>query len=345
MIALVWPGPGGRHRPLAVAPPDPAPGELLVAVELATVCGSDLHTVAGRRPGPAPGVLGHEVVGRVVRLGPDAVTDVRGRRVAAGDRVAIGIYAACGTCARCRRGLPHKCARLFKYGHAALADAGPLSGGYASHVLVRAGTPLAVVPPDLPAALAAPLGCATATAVAVAGAAGDVAGRDVTVCGAGLLGVLATAMLAGRGASVTVLDPDPGRRATALRAGARHAAGPDEEVPPADACLELSGAADAVRRAPARTATGGTIVLAGTVSPGVALDWSAQDVVRGLLTVRGVHNYTPADLAGAVAWAESARLPVSDVLGTVHPLTDLDAALGEAAGTTALRVGVRPLEK
>ncbi|MFF0522478.1 alcohol dehydrogenase catalytic domain-containing protein [Actinomadura nitritigenes] len=345
-VAMVWPGVGGRHRAAAVDPPRPAPGEALVEVELATICGSDLHTVSGRRPGPAPGVLGHETVGRVVRLGDGpAPRDVRGRDVAVGDRVAVGIYAACGGCPRCRRGLPQKCERLFKYGHAPLAEAGPLSGGYASHVLVRAGTPLAVVSPDLPAALAAPLGCATATAVAAVSAGGaDVAGLNATVCGAGLLGLLATAMLAGRDAAVTAVDPDPGRRATAMLMGAANAVGPADEPPPADLYIELSGAPAAARSAVARTATGGTIVLAGTVSPGAPLDWEAQDLVRGLLTVRGVHNYAPADLAEAAAWTESAaaRLPVEALLGAVHPLDDLDAALAEAARSASIRVGVAP---
>jgi putative phosphonate catabolism associated alcohol dehydrogenase len=355
---MVWPGVGGRHRAAAVDPPDPAPGEALVEVELATICGSDLHTVAGRRPGPAPGVLGHETVGRVVRLGDGPPPrDVRGRDVAVGDRVAVGIYAACGGCPRCRRGLPQKCERLFKYGHAPLAEAGPLSGGYASHVLVRAGTPLAVVPPDLPAALAAPLGCATATAVAAVSAGGalsaggavpaggaGVADLNVTVCGAGLLGLLATAILAGRGAAVTAVDPDPGRRATAIMMGAADAVGPAAEPPPADLYIELSGAPAAARSAVARTATGGTIVLAGTVSPGAPLDWEAQDLVRGLITVRGVHNYAPEHLAEAASWTESAAagLPVEALLGAVHPLDDLDAALAEAARSASVRVGVAP---
>ncbi|MBW8482728.1 alcohol dehydrogenase catalytic domain-containing protein [Actinomadura parmotrematis] len=343
--AMVWPGPDAPHRPLAVDEVDLAPGELLVRVELATVCGSDLHTVSGRRPGPAPGVLGHEAVGTVARTGGGpARLDVRGRPVRTGDRVAVGIYAACGRCARCRRGLPQKCERLFKYGHAPLADAGPLSGGYATHLRVRKGTPLAAVDPALPAALAAPLGCATATAVAAVAAAGDTDRSDVTVCGAGLLGLLATAMLAGRGATVTVLDPDPRRRATALRMGAARALDAAAEPPRADAYLELSGAPAAARRAVARTVTGGTIVLAGTVSPGAPLDWEAEDVVRGLLTVRGVHNYAPEHLAEAVAWTErnAARLPVADLLGTVHPLSRLDDALAEAARGDAVRIAVDP---
>ncbi|MFB4295337.1 alcohol dehydrogenase catalytic domain-containing protein [Actinomadura sp. NTSP31] len=347
-VAMVWPGAGGRHQAVTARPEEPAPGEALVEVELATICGSDLHTVSGRRPGPAPGVLGHEIVGRVVRLGDGPPPrDVRDRAVGVGDRVAIGIYAACGECVRCRRDLPQKCERLFKYGHVPLAEAGPLSGGYATHVRVRAGTPLAVVPPDLPAALAAPLGCATATAVAAVAAGGaGVGGRNVTVCGAGLLGLLATAMLADRGAAVTVVDPDAGRRATAKLMGAANTVGLTAEPPPADVYIELSGAPAAARDAVARTATGGTIVLAGTVSPGAPLDWEAQDLVRGLLTVRGVHNYAPAHLAEAAAWTESAaaRLPLDALLGAVHPLENLDAALQEAARSGSIRVGVAPGE-
>ncbi|MGH3239335.1 MAG: alcohol dehydrogenase catalytic domain-containing protein, partial [Spirillospora sp.] len=96
-LAMVWPGVGEAHRAVTVASADLLPGEALVEVELATICGSDLHTVSGRRAGPAPGVLGHEIVGRVGRLGVGPPPrDVRGRPVEIGDRVAVGIYASCG---------------------------------------------------------------------------------------------------------------------------------------------------------------------------------------------------------------------------------------------------------
>ncbi|MEO3785154.1 alcohol dehydrogenase catalytic domain-containing protein [Actinocorallia sp. B10E7] len=344
--AMLWPGVGLAHRALRVPEVALGSGELLVEVELATVCGSDLHTVSGRRPGPAPMVLGHETVGRVAHLGPGpAPVDVRGRSVAPGDRVAVGIYAACGHCPACRRGLPQKCAHLFKYGH---APGESLHGGYASHLHVRAGTPLAVVPEDLPAGVAAAIGCAAATAVAAVAAGttglGDLTGRRATVCGAGLLGLLATAMLAERGASVTVIDPDASRRAAAPAMGAAAALDATAEPPEAEVYLELSGAAAAARAAPRRTAVGGVVVLAGTVSPGAPLDWEAQDVVRRLLTVRGVHNYTPAHLAEAAAWSAeaTARRPLADLFGVAHPLADLDQALEEAACGAAVRVGVVP---
>src|SRR3954447_1532644 len=67
--AMVWPGDGHRHEAVAVPGVRLSPGDVLVAIELATVCDSDVRTVSGHRPAPTPLVLGHEQVGRVVALG------------------------------------------------------------------------------------------------------------------------------------------------------------------------------------------------------------------------------------------------------------------------------------
>ncbi len=112
-------------------------GQCLVEVLLATVCGSDLHTVDGRRREPVPCVLGHEGVGRVVAVG-------RGRDSAlVGCRVSWTIADFCGVCQACRDwDLPQKCERLFKYGHAPLSDGAGFNGTYASHIVLRGGTTL-----------------------------------------------------------------------------------------------------------------------------------------------------------------------------------------------------------
>ena len=93
--AQVWLG-GDRFELQEFEAPELAPGEALVAVDLATVCGSDVHTVTGRRPGAHPSILGHEAVGRVVATHPEAPTYVDGRVVAVGDRLVWGVTAACG---------------------------------------------------------------------------------------------------------------------------------------------------------------------------------------------------------------------------------------------------------
>lgn len=356
--AILWDGADLPLRTVQVRDVLLAPGDALLMVELATICGSDLHTITGRRPGPAPSVLGHETVGQITAFGPGpAPQDVLGRTLTVGDRVAVGIYAACGRCRRCVSGLEQKCESLFKYGHVASGGNDILTGGFASHLHLRQGTPLVRVG-DLPAAVAAPLGCATATAVACVTAAvtniGDpldlgvpsaaLQGVEVTVTGAGLVGLLATALLADQGATVTTIDPHPDRRDRSLRFGARTSAPPGQEIGTADLFLELSGSPTAVAGAIEATTIGGTIVLAGTVSPGVPLPWEAQDLVRKLITLRGVHNYRPTDLVTAARWSAGAlhRLPLHEMQGPTFPLSELESAITLATGSAALRVGIRP---
>jgi threonine dehydrogenase-like Zn-dependent dehydrogenase len=105
------------------------PGELLVRVDAATVCGSDVHTADGKRVDPAaPLVLGHEGCGTVVAGSAESGSP----RIAAGPRVTWSVMASCGACAPCARlGLPQKCATaLHKYGHAGFGTGGALRDEY-----------------------------------------------------------------------------------------------------------------------------------------------------------------------------------------------------------------------
>lgn len=345
-----WEGVGEPFRLVdAPLPERPGPGELVVRVDLATVCGSDLHTTRGHRSSPAPGVLGHEQVGRVVAVGDPSggpgPRHVDGTPVRAGDRIVWSVAASCGSCRRCRRGLPQKCTDLLKYGHEPLDEAHPLTGGFASHCVLAPGTATAVVPDAVPDPVAAPASCATATVAAVLDAAGAVgAGDRVLVTGAGMLGVTAVAMAARAGAEVVVADPHADRRDRALRFGAAGAvAVPD--VRAFDVALELSGASAAVRTCLDGLDVGGTAVLAGSVSPGPPVELDPERVVRGLHTVVGVHNYAPRHLAAAVDFlaAEHARFPFAELTAGPWALDDLDAAFAAAgAPGAAPRQAVRP---
>ncbi|XVV15058.1 zinc-binding dehydrogenase [Actinoplanes sp. CA-131856] len=312
-------------------------GEVLIAVDLATVCGSDVHTVSGHRPSPAPGVLGHEQVGRVVAVGPDAPA-------ALGQRVVWSVTASCGQCPRCRRGLTQKCLRLRKYGHEPWTTEHPLTGGFATHCLLMPGTAIVAVPDAVPDEVAAPAACATATVAAALRAAGPVeSGMRAMVSGAGMLGLTAVAMLAERGVHVIAVDPVPARRELASRFGAAEvSAGPaPAEV---DVALELSGAPAAVRAALGSLAVGGTLVLAGSVSPGPAVELDPERVVRGLLTVTGMHNYTAADLQTAVDFLASChdRYPFAELVDGAYPLEKLDDAFDAARRGPAPRQAVLP---
>src|SRR3712207_4164184 len=86
--------------------PDPGPDEVLVEVSLAGICGSDLHMWRGEVPWfqKAPGIQGHEMSGRVAKLGANRANDSLGRPLREGDRVAYAYFIPCGECWACLGG-------------------------------------------------------------------------------------------------------------------------------------------------------------------------------------------------------------------------------------------------
>ncbi|WP_328465428.1 zinc-binding dehydrogenase [Streptomyces sp. NBC_00448] len=322
----------------------PGSGELLVRIDLATVCGSDLHTVSGRRPSPVPALLGHEQVGTVLGVGAGGVRCVDGSPVTPGMRVVWSVTASCGGCERCARGLPHKCLSLRKYGHEPLVESAPLTGGFATHCVVLPGTAVVAVPADLPDEVASPASCATATVAAAIAAAGPLGGRRVLVTGAGMLGLTAVAMATTAGARVAAVDPDPARRDQALTFGAAEVHDGASTPGEADVAMEFSGHSTAVQRCLDALAVGGTAVLVGSVSPGATVALDPERVVRGLHTVVGVHNYRPVDLADAVRFlaAHHRGYPFADLVGGTYGLDRMDAALAAARGAAAPRQAVAP---
>ncbi|MFJ4674110.1 alcohol dehydrogenase catalytic domain-containing protein [Kitasatospora purpeofusca] len=338
----------GVQRPFALlecsTPRTPGPGELLVRIDLATICGSDLHTVEGRRPSPAPSVLGHEQVGTVVGVGAGGVRCVDGLPVAEGMRVVWSVAASCGVCERCTGDLPNKCLDLRKYGHEPWSPDAPLNGGFATHCVVLPGTAVVAVPAEVPDAVAGPASCATATVAAALDAAGPTAGRRVLITGAGMLGLTAAAMAATAGARVTAVDPDHQRRAQALRFGAGFALDSAEEAGPADIALDFSGHPAAVQHCLDSLAVGGRAVLVGSVSPGPAVALDPERLVRGLHTVTGVHNYRPQHLDAAVRFltAHHRSFPFAELVADAHPLDRIADAVEAARTGAAPRQSLAP---
>jgi len=362
--ALVYRGPGHGFERISVPELVLHAGELLVSVELATVCGSDLHTVAGTRSAPVPLVLGHEQVGRVVALGPGrAPRSLDGAALAVGDRVVWGVAVSCNHCRMCRRGIPNKCESLQKYGHERMRRGWELNGGMATHVQLLARTPVMRVPEELPAEAVAPASCATATVMAAIAAAEELRPLDgelAVASGCGMLGLTAVAAAAELGAVVVAVDPDPSRRALAAGLGAAAVSEPGVDALRAalraapraarsrsraegfGVAWELSGSGAAIEALLECADTGATIVLAGSVFPAPPLRLSAEAVVRRLLSIRGVHNYRPEHLERAVRFLErsdAARLAA--LVGEVLPFSEAEDALSRPA-TLGTRIGVRP---
>lgn len=352
--AAVFHGPGRPIELREFALPSPVGAEILVEVLACTLCGSDLHSLHGRRRVPTPTILGHEILGRIAEFGPVASRgDAKGRLLSLGDRVTWGVVASCGDCFYCLRGLPQKCERQTKYGHEAIRPGRELTGGLAGHCVLVPGTAIFLVPTHLSDASACPANCATATVAAALDAAGPLRGARLLITGSGMLGLTASAWASSLGAEVVVAcDADPGRLALAREFGATHRAPPDEIAEVVrestqgygvDVAIELTGSVDAIEAAVPLVRIGGALILVGSVAPSRPVPIDPESIVRRCLTIRGIHNYRPRDLEAAIDFLGSqASFPFDELVSDWQPLSALEQILETTDSSRKPRIGIRP---
>ncbi|WP_324273156.1 NAD(P)-dependent alcohol dehydrogenase [Blastococcus brunescens] len=190
--------------------------DVLIEIEYAGICHSDIHTVSGDwGPQPFPVVPGHEIVGVVTEVGPDVT------RHRVGDRVGVGCMVnSCGECANCRAGDEQYCLDGMVATYAGTdRDGSTTQGGYSTHVVVDAGYVLRV-PDGIDPAAAAPLLCAGITTYSPLRRWGAGPGKRVAVVGLGGLGHMAVRIAHAMGAEVTVLSQSLKKQEDGLRLGA-----------------------------------------------------------------------------------------------------------------------------
>ena len=295
---------------------DARAGEVLVRITMSTICRSDIHSYEGHRPNPCPGILGHEIIGVIEQIGSGVRDDMRGDRLAVGDRVTWTEYFADGpSYYRDVHDMPQKAPGLRKYGHDLVDDDPHFLGGFADYCYILPGTGILKLPDALSDEEATPLNCGVATMISVTEAAEITMGDTVVVQGLGLLGIYGCAIASARGASrVIALDAVPSRLEVAKRFGAdlvfdvstmsedelvqavRAASPPDGP----DVVLEVCGVASVVPVGIRMLRIGGRYVLAGAVNPGSTFTLDGNDLIRKWITLRGIHNYHPRHLIQAL---------------------------------------------
>ncbi|MDX6285621.1 MAG: alcohol dehydrogenase [Frankiales bacterium] len=192
--------------------------DVLIEIQYAGICHSDIHTVRGewgRQPFPV--VPGHEIVGVVAEVGADVT------RHKLGDRVGVGCMVnSCGECVNCRNGDEQYCLNGMVPTYAGVdRDGTTTQGGYSTHVVVDADFVLSV-PDGIDAAAAAPLLCAGITTYSPLRRWGAGPGKKVAVVGLGGLGHMAVKLAHAMGAEVTVLSQSLKKQEDAQRLGADH---------------------------------------------------------------------------------------------------------------------------
>jgi (R,R)-butanediol dehydrogenase/meso-butanediol dehydrogenase/diacetyl reductase len=337
-----------EHRP---APPSPGPGEVLLAVSRAGICGTDVseylhgpHVIPVHRPDPVTGyqgpvVLGHEFAGRVVAIGPGVADLFPGQRVASG----AGVW--CDACAWCRAGRPNLCARYYTLGLQA-------DGGLAAYVRVPAKT-CAPVPDDITeeaAALAQPL----AVAMHAVTRSGVAPHERLVVLGVGGIGALIVAAAVARGVrSLVAVDVDRHRLRVAEALGAARVVhlGVDDPVrvvhavtggDGADVVIESAGVPASMELAPGLVRRGGRILQVGLPQDRHPLD--VRDLVlREVNLLTTVAHVCPTDLPEAIRLLATTDVAVH-VLDRVIALDDLvdDGLLALATRRAAGKIVVDP---
>lgn len=205
--------------------PEMKMGDILVKVQLAGICGTDVHQQIGDlsiKP-PTPMIQGHETLGKIVKM-DGVTTDVAGTPVKEGDRI-LWAHQFCGKCYACKiLQQPYMCTASKGYG---FAPPQALRGGFSEYVLVTAGTDFVRVPDSVTDEEALGVGCAFRTVVngfdKLMSHGGVPTGGTVVIQGVGPIGLYSTVMAAQTGAAkIIAVDSAEGRLEFAKKWGATH---------------------------------------------------------------------------------------------------------------------------
>lgn len=324
------------------------PGEILVRNEYATLCRSDISTYTGKRIEKSPTILGHEIVGRIAATAPgEQPLDLQGNPLRIGERVTWAIYAADPAGEMARRGIPQKSPDLFKYGHEQLRPDNTLHGGLAEYTFLRRYTPVLPLPEDIPLPEAAIINCAVATVAGSLRLAGEIRGRRVALWGTGMLGVIACAMYREAGAAeVIALDINEARLEQARPFGATsllRADRVDIATLQADITVDYSGFPGAMEASVSALNIGGTAVWVGGVCPQERVRLDSEQIIRRLVTIKGLHNYNADDFKAAVDFivAYHHKYPFDRLVYDGFPLERAEEAFRYAIERNPFRVGIR----
>jgi S-(hydroxymethyl)glutathione dehydrogenase/alcohol dehydrogenase len=339
------------NAPLAIEEipiPEPKAGEVLIQVAACGVCHTDLHVIKGEVAFPTPAVLGHEISGTVVALGPGT------RGVREGSRVVSSFIMPCGTCAFCAQGRDDLCETFFALnrlkgflydGTSRLrrADGTTLAmysmGGLAEFAVVP-DTDVFPLPEGIPQDAACILGCAIMTAYgAVYHQAGLRAGESVAVVATGGVGSSIIQLARAFGASeIIAVDVRQEKLDAALRQGATHTidASTTDVIGAVrdytrgqgvDVAFEALGRPDTIGQAFGAVRDGGRVVVVGIAAGASAVPIEITRLVRrGIRVIGSYGGRVRTDMPAVIRMAERGMIDPGRTVSRRVPLDDAPAA-------------------
>jgi len=359
--AMVLTGPGSlelQEFPL----PEIGDDDGLLKLELIGVCGSDPGIYGGKTrgaPRPFPIILGHEIVGRVEKMG---VTAQKRHGVREGDRVIIEYAFGCGECKPCLAGSYTLCEKYYSYGSMISCKEPPhLFGAYADYLYIH---PRAMVhkigdrlSPETGVLVCAVLGNAVRWLRTI----GNVSiGQRVVIVGPGQQGLAGVIVAKESGAGpifVVGLSRDRERLDLARRFGADHIINAEEEDPiqiisdqthgaMGDLVMDVTGHPSGASLALSLAGTGATIVLPGLYGATKEVPLLLDRVVLKELRLRGVFSHDSPAVEAAISLAARDKYPLVQMISHRFPLEKAEEALrlvgGKVPDETPLKVVLDP---
>lgn len=338
MKAVIYDEPG-RFEVREVAVPEPGPGEVLIRVLVAGVCGTDLHLHDGEFGPTYPLTPGHEFVGQVVAVGAGTAAEMIGRRFV------VDNTGSCGHCVECRRARPAYCQNLIAQGVNA-------PGGFAEYVATSSGRCFAVDDLDPETAVfTEPVACVVHGLDVL----GLQPGANVLLFGAGPTGLVLTQLLARSGASeLTVAAPTQAKLDLARAGGADQTVLVDRADPASsldqlrkaapdgfDVVIDATGAVAVLAQTLALTRTGGTVFVYGMTSQAAVWSIAPYDIFRRELTIKGSFAQQ-FSFDRALSALRSDRVKTEGMISRRFSLDAYDEALAAVADSSVVKAVIVP---
>jgi alcohol dehydrogenase len=330
-----------REYPIPDIPPDGG----LVAVERAGVCGSDVKYFHGRIELPLPIILGHEILGRVAKLGRAAAA-IHGLKE--GDRIILKGALGCGRCADCRRGAGRFCKKRTNYGGRTTSANPPhLFGGFADFVYLAPDVLATRVSDDLLPEAAVLVGAVMANGFQWAVRHGGVKMGDyVLIQGPGQQGLACAFAARQAGAArimITGIGRDAARLALAGRFGAHRPINVEKENvvevvrdetggAMADVVVDVSGNPKAIQTSVECVRRQGTMVLAGLTGDGTVTPMMMDKIVWSEIRLQGAFTADNDAVEATMRLLEATKFPVQEMVSHVFGLEETERCIRAVGG-------------
>lgn len=327
--------------------PEPEKGAMLVKVLRTNVCGSDVHNWMGKVPMKIGTTLGHEMIGRIEKMGDGVTKDNAGTPLKVGDRVVCTYFQICNHCMACMQGNYASCKNTYEFFVKKPEEFPHFHGTFSSHYYIQPGQFVYKVPDTLPDYIAVGANCAVSQVLYGLTKASLKAGETLVVQGAGGLGLYATAIAKASGARVIVIDGVKARLEQAKKFGADFVIDLNEYKTVeerknvvlditsgigADVGIELSGVPDAFSEGVHHIRESGRYVSIGNIIVGAYTKIDPAFLTKKSVVIYPINRYEPGYLYKALQFlcGNIDKFPFQDLVHEEFKFEELEDALNKS---------------